>query len=752
MKKIIPLIFSTFYIINANAQAVGGWGTCEFTTVAAMNSFDPSTNAYDCKKVYVQATDEHYHWDGTQWVLDGGTDDQTASEVSFSAAGTISSTNVQDAIEEIEPDIYGSIDVHSDVDITTTTPTAGDLLAWNGSNFVPSSTNNGFTIFSVWAEESSALGANQYEWAFGNGDNTPNGDGIVIPVDCELFAMSLNHEGGANTVVQAIKNTDATLTAYQVQNTGTENGHITFGTPLTFVAGDVINFRTISSSSGGASGRVSAWFRIRATPASTSLVNDLLDVSAGATTAGQILQFDGSSFVNVDLSAANTSYDNSTSGLTATNVQAAIDELSSSSTDDQVLSLLTNILTLEDGGSVNLTPYLDNTDDQEADEVPYDNTSSGLTATNVQAAIDEINASTDDNIYNTNGTLDGNRAVTQNNFDLNFDANTLVIDGSANNVGVGTNNPSSAKLQVNASSTSGGLHIDTDQDSPETITIRRTDNANEIGIAFQNSGNAHGSAILHRDQNDTDGLGEGLTIASIGNEANAVDLGATATFKNDGTIRLHDYGLGNNNDNAPANILGVQADGDVVEVAISNINTDDQTASEVNITDTGNNFSSTNVEGALAELAATSGDNIYTTNGTLTGNRAVTQGNFDLNFDANTMVIDGSANEVGIGTTSPDAKLDVEGGNVRFSDYGAGTVTSGTRTQYLAVDGDGDIIEISPATVEDNIYNANGTLTGNRTVTMGSFDVNFDANTFFIDGSTDEVGIGTNSPDAKLDV
>ncbi|MEM6965230.1 MAG: hypothetical protein AAF573_10715, partial [Bacteroidota bacterium] len=440
-----------------------------------------------------------------------------------------------------------------------------------------------------------------------------------------------------------------------------------------------------------------------------------------------------------------------------------------------------------------------NTDDQTASEVNIADAGNNFTATNVEGALAELAAIAGDNIYNINGTLTNNRIVTQNNFDLNFDANTLVIDGSANNVGVGTNNPSSAKLQVNASSTSGGLHIDTDQDSPETITIRRTDNANEIGIAFQNSGNAHGSAIFHRDQNDTDGLGEGLTIASIGNENNAVDLGATATFKTDGTIRLHDYGLGNNNDNAPANILGVQADGDVVEVAISNINTDDQTASEVNITDAGNNFSSTNVEGALAELAAATDQNIYNTNGTLSGNRTVTMGTNDLTFDSGSgsnFLIDGfssssfsnpifqldrnagrdlrfyhsddsnngywtigtndaialeldnvtgngiyleSSGEVGIGTNTPAARLDVDGGTVRFSDYGAGTVTSGTRAQYLAVDSDGDVIEVSPAMVEDNIYNADGTLTADRTVSMNSNVIDF----LMPNGTTGEVDVFT---------
>lgn len=50
----------------------------------------------------------------------------------------------------------------------------------------------------------------------------------------------------------------------------------------------------------------------------------------------------------------------------------------------------------------------------------------------------------------------------------------------------------------------------------------------------------------------------------------------------------------------------------------------------------------------------------------------------------------------GIGTVTPDALLDVEGGTVRFSDYGDGTVT-GTETQLLGVNSDGDIIEVSSA-------------------------------------------------------
>ncbi|MCO5726087.1 hypothetical protein NG653_14625, partial [Robiginitalea sp. 2V75] len=69
--------------------------------------------------------------------------------------------------------------------------------------------------------------------------------------------------------------------------------------------------------------------------------------------------------VILDTRATSNPYDNSGSGLAATTTQAAIDELAVGSTDDQGLSLSGNTLTLEDGGSVDLTPYLDNTDDQQ---------------------------------------------------------------------------------------------------------------------------------------------------------------------------------------------------------------------------------------------------------------------------------------------------------------------------------------------------------------------------------------------------
>ena len=81
--------------------------------------------------------------------------------------------------------------------------------------------------------------------------------------------------------------------------------------------------------------------------------------------------------------ASDVSYDNTGSGLTATDVQDAIDELKG------------DIPTSFD-----------------ADDVVYDNTGSGLTATNVQDAIDEVNAKIDTGSSVT-VTADGVKTISQ---------------------------------------------------------------------------------------------------------------------------------------------------------------------------------------------------------------------------------------------------------------------------------------------------------------------------------------------------
>ncbi len=118
-------------------------------------------------------------------------------------------------------------------------------------------------MVAVWAEENAALGNNTYEWAFGNGANTPNGNGVTIFVPsgykCELVAMTLCLRQGTATV-EALKN--STLLGSQANvsgGAGSSTNELT--TPIEYQNGDIINFRTTSASGTGGPNTVTAWFR-----------------------------------------------------------------------------------------------------------------------------------------------------------------------------------------------------------------------------------------------------------------------------------------------------------------------------------------------------------------------------------------------------------------------------------------------------------------------------------------------------------
>jgi hypothetical protein len=86
--------------------------------------------------------------------------------------------------------------------------------------------------------------------------------------------------------------------------------------------------------------------------------------------------------------------------------------------------------------------------------------------------------------------------------------------------------------------------------------------------------------------------------------------------------------------------------------------------------------SSADGTGSWSDASAIGTNNIYTTNGTLTGTRTVTQGTNALNFTGTGNTTFGG--NVGIGTTSPAEKLDVQG-NLR--------VGNSTTSNYIAFNG-----------------------------------------------------------------
>ena len=85
-----------------------------------------------------------------------------------------------------------------------------------------------------------------------------------------------------------------------------------------------------------------------------------------------------------------TDSDGNTVSVPVADIAAVVD------TDDQALSLntTTNILTLEDGGTVDLTPYLENTDDQQIMDFSLDSATNVLTITLEDGGTQTVDIST----------------------------------------------------------------------------------------------------------------------------------------------------------------------------------------------------------------------------------------------------------------------------------------------------------------------------------------------------------------------
>lgn len=194
-----------------------------------------------------------------------GDDDPTNELQDLSPYQTIIGTSAWD--KNAADDFSGSYNDLTDVptvaiddltDVTSVTAPAreGDVLVYRSGTYVQ---ETAYSYFCIFAEESADLNDARYEWSFGNGNETPNGTGVVIPFQCELIAMGLSIEGTPPAVVQVVRNT--TVTGKQLALTSNK-GYADFtSSPLSFSPGDLLNFRTLDSSNTSNGGIVTAWFR-----------------------------------------------------------------------------------------------------------------------------------------------------------------------------------------------------------------------------------------------------------------------------------------------------------------------------------------------------------------------------------------------------------------------------------------------------------------------------------------------------------
>ena len=315
----------------------------------------------------------------------------------------------------------------------------------------------------------------------------------------------------------------------------------------------------------------------------------------GATLTGNSLQIDieGGLSTTVDLSslvgtddqiANEVNITDAAGNFTATEVEGALAELAAGSTDDQNIESLgvdvgTNILTvgIEDGTSQRIASNLDDsgTDDQIASEVNITDAAGNFTTTEVEGALAELAAGSTDDQNLTGATLTGNslQIDIEGGSSTTVDLSSLVgtDDQIANEVNItdAAGNFTSTEVEGALAELAAGSTDDQQLDDPNTLFNAGT---NELTIALEDGGTATAD-LSALDNPGTDD--QNLTGATLTGNSLQIDIeGESST-----TVDLS-----------------------------SLVGTDDQIANEVNITDAAGNFTATEVEGALAELAVGSTD------------------------------------------------------------------------------------------------------------------------------------------------
>ncbi|OWW23718.1 hypothetical protein B4Q04_18370, partial [Zobellia sp. OII3] len=480
---------------------------------------------------------------------------------------------------------------------------------------------------------------------------------------------------------------------------------------------------------------------------------DTQDLSIDAT--GKTISLVDGGSVTVDTDDADADPNNEIQALTSTDGSVTLSETDgdydlevnfpanndNSATNELTdLSLASDILTLTNpatpANQVDLSPYLDNTDNQNIEDLAINTSSNILTV-----GIENGTAQTVDLSH-----LDNPGTDNQNIQNLTFSGTTLTVGiegGSSDTVSL-------AALADNQSIKGSGLSgttltIGIEDGSSETVNLSSLANTDNQQISLSGNiitlanGTSADTTVDLTDFRDDQNLGSAVVVPNQSVEIQITD-GSNTTIDirdadADPTNELSDLSLtgstltltnpatsGNSVD------LSALADHDWYEVggtsAPDAITDDIFTEGNVAIGKTSiTNNRALDVEGniELNDYLFMNGKEVLRdsdtwlrinhnsgfTNGILTNsylrvdNRVtINEGGGDYDFrvegtsDTHLLFTDGLSNEVGIGTNSPDAKLDVEGGTVRFSDYGSNAVT-GNATSLLGVEADGDIVEIN---------------------------------------------------------
>jgi hypothetical protein len=389
-------------------------------------------------------------------------------------------------------------------------------------------------------------------------------------------------------------------------------------------------------------------------------------------------------------------------------------------------------------------------------------------------------------------TLTENRDIIHGNYDLNFDANTLFIDGSANRVGINNAAPSheleltgTANLDDILVYNAGGNSYINNQASGN-LYIRNGIQDNDISFSI-NSGGVFSNALTVSSDN-----GGSVGVGSIAvNPTALLDVGGTARVR-DLTTVTPTYILGADN----LGVLNRITIGSGIDFSSGTISADDNSASNefqtiskvgstVTLSDGGgsfidevgtddwdnngtaiyyndgkvginqinpvaqlqiNNPDDTSVEpfriyndnGQLAyavDLAASGAPLFYLNNGATRTHQFYTGGNSYVNIG-----------NFGIGTNLPTHKLHVDGDIRATGGYYDSGNSIGSSGQILSSTGTGTDWVAAPTDTNTPLATNDQELNGNRDVNVLTHDLIFNStgqpNLLIVDGDDDQVNVG----------
>ena len=146
--------------------------------------------------------------------------------------------------------------------------------------------------------------------------------------------------------------------------------------------------------------------------------------------------------------ATNINYDNSKGAIRAGNVQGAIDEIMETTSQSRTLTQAEYDALPDTKYTDGIEYFITDAEPLDASTIAYDNTASKMTATNVQAGIDELNSNLEDlssliKVKTLTGTTNDS-----GNFDLQTESSVKVISAVCR-----TNNYIVCEVHLNAAKT-----------------------------------------------------------------------------------------------------------------------------------------------------------------------------------------------------------------------------------------------------------------------------------------------------------